>query len=98
MSEGITKSQIVRVVSEKFPHVYIKDVQQVVDTILEEMVDALASENRVEIRGFGALSVRKRKARKARNPRTNAEVDLGERFTPYFRAGKELRDRLNKPE
>lgn len=98
MSEHtITKSEIIRNIANRHTNnVYIKDVQDIVNTVLDELGDALAQGHRIELRGFGAFSVRKRKARTARNPRTEELVSLGERYAPYFRAGKELRDRLNE--
>jgi len=92
----VTKSELIRKISQRFPNMFLKDIQVVVDTIFDEISDALVEEKRVELRGFGAFTIRKRQARKARNPRTNELVDLGERAALYFRAGKELNARLNK--
>ncbi len=92
----MTRSELIKKISARYPSMFLKDILGVVDVVFEEIANAMTSEQRVEIRGFGAFTVRKRKARTARNPRTNAVVSLGERFTPYFRAGKELRVRLNK--
>ncbi|MCE3232540.1 MAG: ihfB [Rickettsiaceae bacterium] len=81
--------------AERFPNMFLKDIQILVDTIFDDISKALAEGNRVELRGFGAFTIRKRKARVARNPRTNDVVELGERSALYFRAGKELNARLN---
>lgn len=92
----MTKSDLVRKLAERFPNMFLKDIQVAVDTVFEEIAQALAEEKRVELRGFGAFTVRRRKSRQARNPRTNELVDLDERLALYFRAGKELNVRLNK--
>lgn len=91
----MTKSDIIRKLSSRYPTLYLKDVQKIVDSIFDQIGQALIEGRRVELRGFGAFSVRCRKPRLARNPRTNETVSLGERYSPYFRAGKDLRERLN---
>lgn len=93
--EKVTKSELIKRLTKSCGNVYHKDISNVVDIVLEEIALALESGQRVELRGFGAFSVRQRKARKARNPKTNEIVQLGERSTPYFRAGKEMRERVN---
>jgi integration host factor subunit beta len=92
----MTRSELIKKVSARYPGMFIKDLSAIVDMIFSEIAQAMVENRRVEIRGFGAFTVRSRKARTARNPRTNAVVALGERLSPYFRAGKELRIRLNK--
>lgn len=92
----MTKSDLIRRLSERFPGMFLKDIQVAVDTVFDEISKALAEEKRVELRGFGAFTVRRRKSRQARNPRTNELVNLEERLALYFRAGKELNVRLNK--
>lgn len=72
-----------------------REVERLVNTIFEEITDALASGNRVELRGFGAFSVKKRDARVGRNPRTGEAVEVEEKHVPFFKTGKLLRDRLN---
>lgn len=72
-----------------------RDVERIVNTIFEEITEALASGNRVELRGFGAFSVKKRDARVGRNPRTGEAVEVEEKHVPFFKTGKLLRDRLN---
>jgi integration host factor subunit beta len=90
----MTKSELVARLSKRYPHLLQRDVEQLVNTFLEEIGDTLKTGGRVELRGFGAFSVRKREPRKARNPKNGREVKIGERFAIYFRTGKELRDRV----
>lgn len=93
----MTKSELILRLSKKFPHLYQRDVETLVNTVFDNISDTLLNGGRVELRGFGAFSVRKREARKARNPKNGQEVFIGERHAIYFRTGKELRDRINKP-
>lgn len=90
------KSELVQKLAKRFPHLYQRDVELLVNTVLGEISGALTDGRRVELRGFGAFSVRKREARKARNPKTGKELQIGERMAIYFRSGKELRERINK--
>ncbi len=92
----MTKSELILRLSKKFPHLYQRDVERIVGTILGEISQALVGGGRVELRGFGAFSVRKRAARLARNPKNGKEVQIGERHAIYFRTGKELREKVNK--
>jgi len=78
------------------PHLSPRDAERVVATVFGEIADALADGDRVELRGFGAFSVKKRDARVGRNPRTGETVQVGVKNAPYFKTGKELRERLNK--
>lgn len=89
------KSELVQRLTEKNPHLYQRDVEKIVNAILDEVTSALTSGNRVELRGFGAFSVKKRDARLGRNPRTGAHVDVDEKMVPFFKTGKEMRERLN---
>lgn len=73
----------------------MRDAEKIVNTIFEEITDAMARGDRVELRGFGAFSVKKRDARVGRNPRTGESVDVEEKHVPFFKTGKLLRDRLN---
>lgn len=82
-------------IADKNPHLYHRDVENIVNAILDEITDALATGNRVELRGFGAFSVKNRPARSARNPKTGDQVSVDEKWVPFFKTGKELRDRLN---
>lgn len=92
----MTKSELVLRLSKKYPHLYQRDIETLVNTIFDQISSALVTGGRVELRGFGAFSVRKREARKARNPKNGQEVFIGERHAIYFRTGKELRERINK--
>ena len=89
------KSQLISKLATENPHLTQKDVERVVGVILERMTDALVAGGRVELRGFGAFSVRARPARAGRNPRTGASVDVRAKAVPFFKSGKELRERLN---
>jgi integration host factor subunit beta len=91
----MTKSELIARLSERNPHLYLRDVERIVAAIFEEMSSALARGHRVELRGFGAFSVKHRTARLGRNPRTGAAVRVAEKYIPFFKAGKELRERLN---
>ena len=75
-----------------------RDVERIVNTIFEEIVSAMSRGDRVELRGFGAFSVKARDARVGRNPRTGESVDVDEKHVPFFKTGKLLRDRLNGDE
>ena len=90
------KSELVQVIAERNPHLYQRDVENIVSAILEEITAALSRGDRVELRGFGAFSVKHREARTGRNPRTGEAVEIEEKRTPFFKAGKDLRERLNK--
>lgn len=89
------KSQLVARLVQRYPHLYHRDVERIVSTVLDRISDALAKGHRVELRGFGAFSVKSRPARVGRNPRTGAAVTVDEKKAPFFRTGKELREKLN---
>lgn len=89
------RSELIQKIADENPHLFQRDVERIVNTIFNEITDAMASGNRVELRGFGAFSVKKREARTGRNPRTGASVDVEEKHVPFFKTGKLLRDRLN---
>ena len=91
----MTKSELILRIGELNPHLYHRDVERIVTTIFEEITNALAKRDRVELRGFGAFSVKQRDARKGRNPRTGETVAVEQKVVPFFKTGKELRDRLN---
>jgi integration host factor subunit beta len=91
----LIKSELVQQIGEQFPHLFQRDVENIVNAIFDEITDALARGDRVELRGFGAFSVRQRGARRGRNPRTGQQVDVAEKFVPFFKTGKEMRERLN---
>lgn len=90
------KSELIQKLADENPHLFQRDVENIVNAILDEIGDALASGNRVELRGFGAFSVKNRPARTGRNPRTGEQVAVEEKYVPQFKAGKEIRERLNK--
>jgi len=90
------RSELIQIIAEENPHLYQRDVERIVSTIFEEIIDAMARGDRVELRGFGAFSVKKRDARTGRNPRTGEPVDVDEKHVPFFKTGKLLRDRLNE--
>lgn len=92
------KSELVQLIAEQNPHLYQRDVENIVTAILEEISEALANGDRVELRGFGAFSVKNRAARVGRNPRTGERVDVEEKWVPFFKTGKDLRERLNETE
>ncbi|MFC5738593.1 integration host factor subunit beta [Sinirhodobacter huangdaonensis] len=89
------RSELIAKISEENPHLFQRDVEKIVNTIFEEVIEAMARGDRVELRGFGAFSVKKRDARTGRNPRTGDAVDVEEKHVPFFKTGKLLRDRLN---
>ena len=89
------KSELVQKIAEANPHLYQRDVETIVNAILDEVTAALARGDRVELRGFGAFSVKARPARVGRNPRTGEHVPVNEKYVPFFKTGKEMRDRLN---
>lgn len=91
----MTKSELIARLSERHPHLSQRDVERIVNTVFDEIGGALAAGDRVELRGFGSFSVRWRKARVGRNPRTGATVEVDEKVLPFFKTGKELRERLN---
>jgi integration host factor subunit beta len=90
------KSELVQRIAERNPHLYLRDIENIVNAILDEVTHALKRGDRVELRGFGAFAVKKRDARQGRNPRTGAQVSVDEKSVPYFKTGKELRERLNE--
>ena len=91
----MTKSELIAELSATNPHLTGKDVELIVSTIFDEITAALARGERVELRGFGAFTVKHRNARTGRNPRTGVAVDVHEKSVPFFKAGKELRERVN---
>ena len=89
------RSELVQRVADANPDLPSKDVERLVATIFEAISAQLASGGRVELRGFGAFSTRARDARTGRNPRTGEPVDVSAKRVPYFKPGKEMRERLN---
>ena len=89
------RSELVQKLMDENPHLSQRDVERVISTIFEEIITTIAKGDRVELRGFGAFSVKKRGSRQGRNPRTGAAVSVEEKHVPFFKTGKLLRDRLN---
>lgn len=89
------RSELVQLLVDENPHLYQRDVEKIVNTIFEQIIEAMASGDRVELRGFGAFSVKKRDSRTGRNPRTGEAVEVEEKHVPFFKTGKLLRERLN---
>lgn len=89
------KSELVEKIADENPHLYQRDVERIVGTIFDEIIAAMAVGNRVELRGFGAFSVKQRGARAGRNPRTGDQVAVDQKHVPFFKTGKLLRSRLN---
>ncbi len=92
------RSELIQKLADENPHLYQRDVERIVNAIFEEVIEAMAAGDRVELRGFGAFSVKKRDARIGRNPRTGESVSVEEKHVPFFKTGKLLRDRLNGAE
>jgi integration host factor subunit beta len=91
----MTKSELIQKLAERNPHLYLRDIEKIVETIFEEITAALAKGDRVELRGFGAFSVKERESRTGRNPRTGETVHVDAKRLPFFKTGKGLRERLN---
>lgn len=89
------RSELIQKIADENPHLFQRDVERIVNTIFDEIISAMARGDRVELRGFGAFSVKKRDARIGRNPRTGEAVEVEEKHVPFFKTGKLLRDRLN---
>ena len=89
------KSELIGKIAASNPHLFHRDIERIVNVIFDEIVDALARGDRVELRGFGAFTVKHRPPRSGRNPRTGTTVNVDEKFVPFFKTGKELRERLN---
>lgn len=91
------KSELIQKLAYDHPHLFHKDVERIVNVVFDEIIGAMARGDRVELRGFGAFSVKHRAPRTARNPRTGKPVTVKEKFVPFFKTGKDLRERLNRP-
>lgn len=92
----MTRSELIAELSAAHPHLTSRDIELIVTTVFSEIGNALARGGRVELRGFGAFTVKRRDARTGRNPRTGAAVPVEEKAVPFFKAGKELRERINR--
>ncbi len=91
----MTKSELIAVLAEKNPNLFLRDLERIVDTVFDEITATLSRGDRVELRGFGAFSVKTRAARTGRNPRTGASVSVPDKKLPFFKTGKDLRDHIN---
>ena len=91
----MTKSELIQRLADANPHLYQRDVERIVTTIFQEISTALANGDRVELRGFGAFSIKERGSRVGRNPRTGEAVNVAAKHIPYFKTGKQLREKLN---
>ena len=89
------RSELIQIIAEENPHLFQRDVERIVNTVFEEITKAMENGERVELRGFGAFSVKQRDARVGRNPRTGEAVQVKAKNVPFFKTGKLLRDRLN---
>ena len=90
------KSDLMKKIAEENPHLYYRDIEKIINSILNEIILALENGKRVELRGFGAFAVKKRNARQGRNPKTGSKVDIEEKIVPYFKSGKALRQKMNE--
>ena len=93
---ALTRSDLIAELAASHPHLRVADVELIVATIFDQITGALARGERVELRGFGAFTVKQRNARIGHNPRTGEEVPVDEKTVPFFKAGKEMRGRLNR--
>jgi len=91
----MTKSELIARLAERNPHLTLREMERIVATIFDEITGALARGQRVELRGFGAFSTKTRDARVGRNPRTGESVHVDSKTVPYFKTGKELREKVN---
>lgn len=91
----MTKSELIQRLAEKNPNLYLRDIERIVDTVFDQISEALVQGDRVELRGFGAFSIKHRDARMGRNPRTGESVHVPAKRLPFFKAGKALREELN---
>ncbi len=92
---SMIRSELIQKIADENPHLYQRDVERIVNTIFDQITGAMSRGDRVELRGFGAFSVKRREARIGRNPRTGESVQVEEKHVPFFKTGKLLRDRLN---
>ena len=92
----MTKSELIQKLADENNHLHMSDIERVVNVVLEEISGALTRGDRVDLRGLGAFSVRERQSRTGRNPRTGESVEVPAKRTPFFKMGRELKERLNK--
>ena len=93
---NMIKSDLMKKIAEENPHLYYRDIEKIINSILNKIVVALENGQRVELRGFGAFATKKRNARLGRNPKTGSKVDVKDKFVPYFKSGKALRQKMNE--
>jgi len=93
----MTKSELIEAVASKVTNFSRKDIEVIVDTVFESMTDSLAKEEKVEIRGFGSFKIKHRDGRQGRNPKSGENIFIEPKKVPFFKAGKEIRERVNKP-
>lgn len=91
----MTKSELIEIIAEKYPSMQLRDVESTIKEVIDYMSDSLASGDRIEIRGFGSFSLHYRAPRIGRNPKTGEKVELDGKYVPYFKPGKEMRERVN---
>ncbi len=91
----MTRSELIQILADKNPHLYLRDLETLVDSVFEQITEALVRGDRVELRGFGAFSPKQRDERTGRNPRTGESVSVSAKKLPFFKMGKGLKDRLN---
>lgn len=92
----MTKSELIARMAAQNPSLYHRDIERLVNTVFDTIIEALEDGNRVELRGFGAFSVRHRDGRMGRNPRTGEAVEVAPKSVPFFKMGKGMKERLNK--
>ncbi len=92
----MTKSDLVELLGTRLKHLPHKEVEVIIDAVFDKMTDALSRGDRIEIRGFGSFEIRTRESRQGRNPKTGASVYVNTRKVPFFKVGKELKERINK--
>jgi integration host factor subunit beta len=90
------RSELIQRISSQNPHLYQRDIEKIIDAILDQIIEALRRGDRVELRGFGTFSAKLRGARQGRNPRTGAVVAVAQKAVLAFKTGKEMRERLNR--
>lgn len=91
----MTKSELIAKLAVRFPQLVVKDAELSVKAIIDAMTEKLAAGKRIEIRGFGSFSLNYRPPRLGRNPKTGEKVRVPEKYVPHFKAGKELRERVD---
>ena len=89
------RSELIQIIADENPHLYQRDVERIVNTVFSEITEALAKGDRVELRGFGAFSVKSRDARIGRNPKTGEPVAIPQKKMPFFKMGKSMKERIN---